>query len=149
MGEIAVICIGNILRRDDGIGLRLKNWIERRFGKRIKVFDGGTDGLRLIHILSEYEKVMIIDSANFGGGAGEVRKINLNDVVVNGNSSTHFLNLCEMIEVSRIVYGKPREVVLVGIQVDDLSYGETLSEKIERKIDRVRMEIETHLRDLL
>ena len=104
MKKIGVIGIGNLLRRDDAIGLiLLKKLSERKneLPKDISLIDGGTGGMNLLHLLAKFDVVIIIDAVNFNGNIGESRLFRLEDIYSKKTPitiSTHESNFLNIIQ---------------------------------------------------
>ena len=147
MERIAVICLGNILRGDDGLGVYLKSILENRF-EHFDFIDGGICGSRIIDILSRYRKVIIIDSSDFGGEIGEVREFNLDEIRERDIFSVHFLNLGRLIELSRLLYNRPEDVTILCVQVENMSFGQGLSSSVEKNLDNIVEKIEKFLLEI-
>lgn len=141
MKKIAVIGIGNPLRSDDGIGIVLiEKLIENKkvFPKYIDFLDGGTGGFNLLHDLSKYEKVVIIDAVNIDKKPGENMFFNIKDVKsknTNINITTHEKNFLKIVDLSERLDEKPSEIYIYAIQPEDLSYTQKLSKIIKEKIN--------------
>ena len=140
MKKIAVIGIGNPLRSDDGIGIVLiEKLIENKkvFPKYIDFLDGGTGGFNLLHDLSKYEKVVIIDAVNIDKKPGESMFFNIKDVKsknTNINITTHEQDFLKILDLSEKLDEKPIEIYFYAIQPTDLSYNHRLSKVLEEKI---------------
>ena len=72
--NVAILGIGNILLRDEGIGVhavnKLKN--EYEFPEFVRLIDGGTMGLDLLPFFEGNDKVLIIDAVDFKKEAGTI-----------------------------------------------------------------------------
>ncbi len=141
MKKIGVIGIGNPLRSDDGIGIILLEKLKENkkdLGKNIDLLDGGTGGFNLLHDLSKYEKVIILDAVNINRKPGETEFFNFNDIKSKNNEAnltTHFNNFFRIVELSENLNESPEELYLYAIQPNDLSYKKGLSNLINGKIE--------------
>ena len=133
MEKIAVIALGNTLRKDDAVGIVLR----KRLGKMIEIIDGGTGALKLIDVLPRYDRIIFLDAIDFGGAPGDLEIFDLEDVDGENLFSTHSFDIKKLVELSKILCDKPREVVIVGIQPKDMSYGLDLSQEIRNKLDKI------------
>ena len=85
MNQKAIIGIGNPLRCDDGIGIFLIEKLRENkecVPSDIDIIDGATAGMNLLHILSRYKKIIIVDAVDFKGRSGECRFFNSDEVIV-------------------------------------------------------------------
>jgi hydrogenase maturation protease len=136
--KIAVIGIGNSLRRDDGIGIVVLESLLKFYPRKgIEYINSGMAGFDLIRWMRDYEVILFIDGINSGLAAGEVRIFELKDIEFNLQSSatsTHELSLKDLLELSRD-FGFKAKVYVAGIQVGDTSFGEGLSDALDNKKD--------------
>jgi len=142
--KIAVIGIGNVLRRDDGIGITvlesLLNFYKR---KDVDYLNFGSASFDLLHRIKPYDAVVLIDGVDAGLNIGELRISKLEEVDYKLNNpavSTHELNLNNILELSKNL-GIVTEIYLAGIQIGDISFGEGLSETLNLKKEAITEEI--------
>jgi hydrogenase maturation protease len=136
----AVIGIGNTLRRDDGIGIIILESL-LKFYKRedVDYLNSCISSFDLIHRLTDYDVVIVIDGINAGLDVGEVKISELKDIAYKIDSSiisTHELNLKNIFDLSKEL-GLNTKIYIVGIQVKDTSFGESLSEPLKNKVDEI------------
>jgi hydrogenase 3 maturation protease len=129
-----VITVGNSLRSDDGVG----PYIAERLTaiKRIPVIDAGFSPENSIDdiIRRAPETIIVIDAADFGGGAGEVRIIP-EEIITQTTMSTHAIPLNV---ITRIIAGSIRtEVRFIGIQPKTVVFGEGLSPEVGEAADAI------------
>jgi len=142
--KIAVIGIGNTLRRDDGIGIVILESL-LKFYKREEVdyLNFGIASFDLIHRMQNYNAVLLIDGVRAGLSAGEVKIFELQDIEYNPDkisTSTHELDLKDIFEFSKSL-GLKTKVYVAGIQVDDISYQEGLSNILKDRKEDIAREI--------
>jgi hydrogenase maturation protease len=128
--KIAVIGLGNTLRRDDGIGLVvLESLLKFYRRKAIDYLNFGSASFDLLNQIKNYERVLFIDGINADLAVGEVKIFRPQDIKYNLKStlaSTHELNLKNIFELSKRL-GLKTAVYVAGIQIRDTSYGEGLT----------------------
>jgi len=142
--KLAVIGMGNTLRRDDAIGLIILESLLRFYRiEGIDYLNSGSASFDLIHRLEDYEVALIIDGINAGLDVGEVKISELKDIEheIDGSIiSTHELNLKNVFELSKELRIKTK-IYVVGIQVKDTSFGESLSEPLKNKVDEIAKKV--------
>lgn len=115
-----VICIGNDLVADDGVGHVVYGELRRRDlpeGTRLKLL--GLGGMALIGEFSGEELLVVVDAVQFGVAPGTVHLLGWDDLPKGGSHvSCHGIGIREAIEVSRKLYpeSSPKSVCLVGIE---------------------------------
>lgn len=144
----AIIGIGNYLMGDEGAGIHA---IARLRGcewpANVELIDGGTAGVSLIHLIAERELAIIIDCADFGGEAGEVRVFDPDDLKRGDKreAGLHATDLLTVLELARATGNYPKRVVIVGIQPGKIEMGIKLSWKIETALDGIEKLIRSEL----
>lgn len=147
MVRVVILGVGNILRRDDGLGSliaqKLKKMAARRASHRplwghgnIPVFDGGEAPENYLEKILGHnpETVLIVDTVDFNGTPGEIRIFD-KDALLHGDFSTHGISLKLAME-----YLKNRgvkEVKLIGVQPKYTGLGEGLSKEVNESLDKV------------
>jgi len=92
--------------------------------------NGGTDGLALIDLISQYKKVTIIDAVNMQMPPGTIKRFKPEEAkiyVKSDSLSTHGFGLAEVLELLMQLGGET-EIDIIGIQPKDISLGEGLSD---------------------
>ena len=60
---VLVLCVGNPLMGDDGVGVELaKRLQERDYGPLVQVEEGGTLGMTLLPLLEDADTVILVDA---------------------------------------------------------------------------------------
>lgn len=132
----AIIGLGNPLKGDDGIGVRLVREIEKRnIPSDIKVFDAGTRGMKILHLLNDLEEAIIIDAVHFGGDPGDSVFFTPADVKsLTKSQSTHDTDFLEVLELSKTLDEGPEKIVIMGVEPKDTSFGGGISSELEDKL---------------
>ncbi len=144
---IGVIGIGNTLKGDDGVGVLLaRRMKEKNLPSDVKIFDAGTGGMKILHILKDLEKVIIVDAVRFGGDAGDYVFFSPEEVESLRNSGgTHGTSLFEILDLSEKVEEAPEEILILGIQPKDDSIGDNISSELEDKLPDFEEELSKKL----
>lgn len=135
--RVLVIGVGNTLRGDDGIGVRVVRALaERPLPEDVAVLDGGTAGLDLLFHLEDAQRVILIDAAKMGQRPGDVQLFETERVAAvadAGFSSTHGFGVAEVLALARSLGINPH-VTVVGIQPEDASLRDGLSEALASRM---------------
>jgi len=71
---VLVLGVGNVLMRDEGMGVHAVRLLERmEFPDGVDLLDGGTGGFQLLSVFDDYEHLVIIDAALDRDAPGTVR----------------------------------------------------------------------------
>ena len=138
--KIAIIGIGNTLRRDDGIGIVVLESLLKFYKRQgLDYLNFGSASFDLIHRLQAYDAALLIDGITADFPAGEVKIFKLCDIEYNLDAavtSTHELNLKNIFELSK-GFGLKTKIYVAGIQVEDTSHGDGLSDTLKNKKDTI------------
>ena len=120
--KILILGIGNILFGDEGIGPHLANLIEEKYRfssdeHSVDIIDGGTLAQRLIPIITDYDRVLIIDCVNVNdANIGEVYSFTFDKVPdhITWNGSAHEVEMLQTLQMIELMGDLP-PVQIVGI----------------------------------
>ena len=75
--NVLVLGIGNILLKDEGVGVRLIEAVDQEFviPEGVELLDGGTAGIELLDHISQRELLVIVDAMRNGHPAGTVYRV--------------------------------------------------------------------------
>lgn len=137
---VLVLGVGNILLRDEGIGVHVAQAVQRMpLPKKVEVVDGATAGLDLLDIIAERRKVVVIDAIDGDFPAGAVIRLTAEDLALRDGvvHSLHGLGLLEVLELSTRLGIAPEETVILGIKPARLDYGLELSPELNELLPRL------------
>lgn len=119
MKPVLVVGIGNILLRDEGVGVYvIQAMAQRELPENIELLDGGTSGVDLIEHLANRPKVIIVDSVKMEEvPPGTVYRFTMDELVRQRSDSIslHELGILESLHMAYQLSCGPGEVVLFGI----------------------------------
>ena len=133
---IAIVGLGNVLRRDDGIGVyvasKLKNLLRNVSGVEVILAEDRVD-----YAAKELEElkpglIIVIDAMEFHGKPGEVRVVRLEDVE-EPYAYTHRIPMKTIFKLTGIEV----PTYVLGIQVVSREFGEGLSEEVKAAGDEL------------
>ncbi len=130
----AVLGIGNLLLRDEGVGVHAARALKERyvFADSVEIIDGGTMGLDLLPFIEGRDSLLIIDAMDFGAGPGAIRVIEGEDIktFLDIKFSVHQIGLPDMLFAASLAGMAPPRICLVGIQPHIIDTGLELSDTI-------------------
>ena len=135
-----VLGLGNILLRDEGVGVRVIEAMQKvNLPPDVELFDGATAGLDLLDVLADRRKVIVIDAMDAKAASGTVARLRPDDLAPQGSAglSLHEIGLLETLEAGKRLGICPEEVVILGIKPKDLSCGLELSPEIAELVPRI------------
>jgi len=134
---VLILGIGNILLRDEGLGVRtVESMTKMDLPDNIELIDGGTAGAGLIDIIADRKKIIIIDCMNAKTSPGTISRLTIDDLADNSEDmlSLHEFGLLEALKIAEQLNCSPEEVIVFGIQPESITPGLELSEKIKAAI---------------
>jgi hydrogenase maturation protease len=140
MDDILILGIGNILLKDEGVGVHVVNKLkEMPLPDNIEVLDGGTAGLDLVDFIAGRKKLVVIDAVNAGGKPGTIYRLTEENLNIKPKAimSFHEIDFMDALLMSETMGGKPEEIVVIGVEPKDMSGGVELSPEIEERIPRI------------
>ena len=140
MPKTLVLGLGNPLVSDEGFGVQAVQRLQERFRfpDDVEVVDGGTLGLRLLPILEDADRVLILDAVDISRPAGTVVRIGWEDVhrALPVKISPHQETVTEVLALLELRRGKPDEFLIIGCQPASLDMGLELSAEVEKGLEK-------------
>ncbi len=135
---ILVLGVGNILFRDEGVGVRVAEALDQNyeFPKNVTVMDGGTLGLNLLGTISEADHLIVVDCVKNGGESGDLYRISGDAIPerVRAKNSLHQVDLLESLTLCQALGNTP-ETVILGVEPEDMeTMGLDLTTLVNSKI---------------
>jgi hydrogenase maturation protease len=139
--RILVLGVGNILLGDEGTGVRVIEKLEDEyiFSENVRLYDGGTLGLRLLDPIFESDYAVVVDIVRGGGAPGTIYRILEDDLPkkIPYKSSLHELNMVETLIYAEELGNRPTAVV-IGVEPGDWSSWSTeLTEPVRNRMEDI------------
>ena len=135
-----VLGLGNILLRDEGVGVRVVQAMEGvELPRDVELFDGATAGFDLVEILADRRKVIVIDAIEGDSEPGTVLRLSPEELAPRDsqNVSLHEIGVLEALRMVRHIGTPPDEVVIFGVKPKEVSCGLELSPEIDRLVPEI------------
>lgn len=127
-----VIGLGNPILTDDGVGVKVAKQVEGQIASipqsDITVTEASVGGLRLMELMSGYDRVILIDALilNNGSKTGTIHKMSLEDLrtisPTQHSASAHDTSLVTALEAGRLLgLSLPDDIVIFAIEVENVS----------------------------
>ena len=103
------------------------------FPDEVEVVDGGTLGLKLLPMLQDADRVIILDAVDVSSPPGTLVRIGWDDVhrALPMKISPHQETVTEVLGMLELVKGRPEHFQIVGVQPGSLQMGLELSPEVE------------------
>ncbi|WP_346884424.1 hydrogenase maturation protease [Clostridium sp. UBA4395] len=139
---IKIFAIGNIILGDDGIGVKVMEFIGAKlesYSKEVKVLIVGIDYIYCLNEINKEDTVILVDSTYFGIEPGRVSVLNLKecDKFISPCRDMHSENLL------RVLREEYREIpgYLVGIEVEKVNYSLELSKTLKDNFSEITKKV--------
>lgn len=149
LGVPLVIGIGNMLLRDEGVGVRVVSELARGFADGGPSFppgtrfvDGGTLGLELLPMIQDASILVLVDAVNLRRPPGSVAVYRSDAIegMLAGHVSPHQVGVADLVAAARLLGVLPEATSLVGIQPASIEIGLELTAAVEEAVP-VAMEL--------
>lgn len=134
MAKLTVLGVGNVLMRDEGVGVALLAAVrdERAWGPDVEFIDGGAGGMNLLNVIESAERLVIFDAAEMRLPAGEHRVFRPEDVRPDrsdGRVSLHDMPLLETLELCKKFFRRPPTTIF-AVQPAVIDHGRQLTPEL-------------------
>ncbi len=133
--DTLIIGLGNPLRGDDGVGVRLVQELARQtLPPNVQAVDGGTQGLGLVNMMEDQQRVILVDAADVGRSPGEFVRFTLDEARLLGDDqhlSIHAAGLYDALLLAQALNMLPPDVIIFGVQPSHFEWDSTLSPEVE------------------
>jgi hydrogenase maturation protease len=137
MTETLVLGLGNLVHADDGLGVHAISRLQRdpRFPHDVKLLDGGTQGLGLLHHLSGLRRLLVIDAIDVGEPAGTLLRFEGKALKgLPGKASVHQLGFADLMVALQLLGDSPEEIVVLGVQPESTEWSAELTPAVHRAL---------------
>ena len=137
--RIVVIGVGNLLLKDEGIGIHAVQALqELELPPDVKLIDGGTSP-DLIAYTRAGDKLIIVDAAKAGGEPGTIYRFKPEDLAEERASlaSAHEMGVVENLKLMSLAGNEPGEIVIIGIEPGEIEFGTELSPELRSKVPEI------------
>lgn len=125
---LLVLGLGNLLCRDDGLGVTAVSLLTRRWRapSGVRVVDGGTLGLSLLPWLEDAERVILVDAIRDDEPPGTLVRLEGQDEVMRAAASrlsVHQIGVADLLDGASLRDRLPPRLVLLGIVPQRIDLG--------------------------
>lgn len=138
MKKTLIVGIGNALRTDDGIGIRVTETLRNKnLGLNVDIIEG-LSGIDLIGTFRGYDRVIIVDAMKSNQEPGSIQVFSLGDLhsrKITHTFSSHDLDISGLLNLGKEIFPDhmPDDVVIIGIEADDITtFSDSCTPKVEK-----------------
>jgi len=137
---ILILGIGNILLRDEGVGVHVVRAMESMpLPDDVELLDGGTAGADLLDAVSERRTLIVIDALDADVPPGTIVRMTPEDLSTptSDSISLHEFGLAETLTMARRLHCSPSHVVIIAVKPKDIDCGLELSAEMRQWMPRI------------
>lgn len=148
-----VIGAGNILLKDEGIGVRVLKYLTDAYAPpdTVECIDGGTAGINLLDHIKGFTHVIIIDAVSSPSPPGTIVKISGKDLekapAPTLGTTAHQVGLMELMALASFEGRKPSFTV-IGVVPKDIRPGLELTSLVRKKVPEAAEAVKGELQKL-
>ena len=134
--RILVAGIGNVLLRDDGVGVHAIRELDKNPIDHVQTVEVGCAVFDALHLFEWADKILLIDAMTAGGRPGSIYLAPVDDVEKSdAHASLHELSVTATFSMLR----RPvlPEVTVIGIEPETIDYGLDLTDTVQSSLQRV------------
>lgn len=151
--KVAVIGVGNLLMRDDGIGIHVIEALRKEeLPKNVEVFDASTRAFDALEFMDGCDRAVIVDAYKEEGAPGTVYRFAFDPTAGTGefpiNLSMHDIDFTAAIKAGQDSYNLPSEVVIIGIEPEILEWGIGLSPSVNKAFPKIMDTVRSEVREV-
>ncbi len=140
-GKIVILGVGNLLLKDEGVGVHVVQELQKKaLPPEVKVIEGGVAGIGLINFFQGARKAVFIDAADMKLAPGTVVRFTPEEIRSqpgNPKFSAHDVGLLEVLELAKALGQCPPEVVIIGVQPKEISWGMDLTPEVQAAFPQI------------
>jgi hydrogenase maturation protease len=153
--KILVLGIGNLLFKDEGIGIHVVEKMQTMaLPPDVEVIDGGTATNIFPYLIENRDKVILIDAMKAGDSPGTIYRLSTEEFLGTrkGSRTTQESEFEDALRMTIVMKTNPKELVVIGIEPEytgeedhrcEIGLSLSLETKIPEIIEMVMREIET------
>lgn len=137
--SIVVLGVGNVLEEDDGIGIYACAYLNANytFSPDIEVINGGVEGINLLNLFLDNERIIILDTINLDDEAGSIYNIPSYELSGYGLNSggAHEVGVMQCLDMIELMGYPLPESNVIGIIPKSITFHMGLSTALENRFD--------------
>lgn len=155
--RILIFGIGNLLRKDDGVGIRIAVELQKDKdlqSARVEIKGGNIEPFDLLKLIDGYDRLILIDAIKTeNGSVGEIHQFKLENLPSYPLRTSHGVDLMTAIEIGKMEYQMPKIIDIYAVEISDgNSFGEELTLKLGERffsiVQEILKKLKSYIKDL-
>ena len=131
---MVIIGIGNILQKDDGLGVYAATYLNENytFSENIEIINGGVEGIHLLNVLEENNHIVILDCLQLNDAPASIYAIPAQEISGYGlnNGGAHEIGILQCMDMMELQGKEIPETIVIGIVPEEVTFEFGLSPKL-------------------
>lgn len=137
--DFAILGVGNILEKDDGIAIYATAYLEQNYSFEPPVYikNGGVDGINLLNFFTEHKHILILDAMELDDEAGAIYHIPSHELTGYGVNSggAHEIGVIECLDILELMGKELPTSSILGIVPHRVEVEIGLTEILEARFE--------------
>lgn len=147
-----VLGVGNVLEEDDGIGIYACAYLNANytFSPDIEIINGGVEGINLLNLFMENDRIIILDTINLDDEAGSIYNIPSYELSGYGLNSggAHEVGVMQCLDMIELMGHPLPESNVIGIIPKSITFHMGLSDELSEHFSSYINTVINYLRRL-
>lgn len=131
---MVIIGIGNILQKDDGLGVYAASYLNENytFSEKLEIINGGVEGIRLLNVLEENNHIVVLDCLQLDDDPASIYAIPTQEISGYGlnNGGAHEIGILQCMDMMELQGKEIPEAIVIGIVPGDVTFEFGLSKEL-------------------
>ncbi len=132
--KILVMGVGNILLRDEGVGVRAVRALEAMdWPGGVEFLDGGIFSQDFFHLYQGYAWLVVLDCVKAGDPPGTFHRLEEADLARASRSAVgvHDFGMLDSLTFAEVLGGSRPRLVVLGVEPGTIEYGDGLTPEVD------------------
>jgi hydrogenase maturation protease len=136
---MTILGIGNILQKDDGFVVYASTYLKENyhFSDKVKIINGGVEGINLFSVFEESDKVLILDTIGVEDKPSSIYLVPAKDLTGEGLNSggAHEIGVIQCLEMLELQGKALPNTMILGIVPEQITFEIDLSQILKEAFD--------------
>lgn len=129
-----IIGIGNILQKDDGLGVYAASYLKENyiFSENMEIINGGVEGIHLLNVLEENKHIVILDCLQLNDTPASIYAIPAQEISGYGlnNGGAHEIGILQCMDMMELQGKEIPEAIVIGMVPGEVTFEFGLSQEL-------------------
>jgi len=136
---MVIIGIGNILQKDDGLGVYAASYMYENytFSPNVEIVNGGVEGIHLFNVLEDNSHVVVLDCLQLDDTPASIYAIPAKEISGYGinNGGAHEIGILQCMDMMELQGKDIPKAIVIGIVPMEVTFAFGLSDDILKAFD--------------